>query len=116
MSLSILLVLAAVALFLHGLVHLLGPAVYLKWTEIEGFAYKTTVLSGRWDLGDSAIRLFGLLWVIPAIGFIIAVSRSSRGGSGGDRFSSASHSSRCSSLSWTGALPMLVPSSTPSSC
>lgn len=63
---------AAFFLFAHGLVHLLGTAVYLNHAEIKNFAYKTTVLGGRWELGDFGMRIFGSLWVLPAMGFAVA--------------------------------------------
>ncbi len=34
--------------------------------------YKTTVLFGRWDLGPGSIRLFGLLFLVAAVGFVVA--------------------------------------------
>jgi len=68
-------IIAALVLVLHGLIHLMGTAVYMKLTEIQGFSYKTTLLGGSWDLGENGIRVFGALWVAPAAGFIlIAVS------------------------------------------
>lgn len=62
---------AAAVLILHGLVHLMGTAVYMKIGKVEGLPYKTTLLSGRWDLGESGIRVFGALWVVPALGFML---------------------------------------------
>jgi len=62
---------AAIILVLHGLIHLMGPAVYMKLTEIESFRYKTTLLGGRWNLGGNGIRIFGAIWVLPAVGFIV---------------------------------------------
>jgi hypothetical protein len=68
-------IIAAVILGLHGLIHLMGTAVYMRLTEIGGFSYKTTLLGGRVDLGGNGIRVFGALWILPAIGFItIAVA------------------------------------------
>lgn len=61
----------AVVLGLHGLIHLIGTAVYMKLTEIQGFSYKTTLLGGRWDIGENGIRIFGALWVVPTVGFIV---------------------------------------------
>jgi hypothetical protein len=58
-------------LILHGLIHLMGTTVYMKLGRIEGLPYKTRLLSGRWDLGESGMRLFGALWVLPAIGFVL---------------------------------------------
>ncbi|PQJ26820.1 ABC transporter permease [Salinibacter sp. 10B] len=59
---------AAALLFLHGLVHLLGTAVYLRLAELPEFPYKTTLLNGYWDLGPAGIRIFGILWAGAAIG------------------------------------------------
>jgi hypothetical protein len=67
---SLLRLLIAGVLFLHGIVHLLGTAVYLKLTAIPEFPYKTTLLGGLWDLGPGGIRLFGLLWAVAAAGFL----------------------------------------------
>jgi hypothetical protein len=61
---------AAVILALHGLVHLMGAALYMKLANVQGLTYKTTLLGGRWDLGEAGIAVFGALWVIPAIGFL----------------------------------------------
>ena len=63
---------AAILIGVHGLVHLLGPIVYLRLVEVDGFAFKTTVLNGRVDLGTYGIQAFGLLWPLPAVGFMAA--------------------------------------------
>jgi hypothetical protein len=63
-------VVAAVILIIHGLIHLMGLTVYLRLGDLEGFAYKTTVLGGRVDLGTNGTRVFGALWVVPAIAFV----------------------------------------------
>ena len=68
--LKIIQIVAAIVLVLHGLIHLMGTAVYMKLAELEGFSYKTTLLGGRLDLGEGGIRVFGALWVVPAIGFV----------------------------------------------
>jgi hypothetical protein len=49
----ILIIGAVAVLVLHSLIHLMGTAVYMRLTTIEGFSYKTTLLGGRWDLGTS---------------------------------------------------------------
>jgi hypothetical protein len=61
-----------ILLVIHGLVHLLGPIVYWRLADVEGFAYKTTVLNGVLDLGLRGVQVFGALWLLPAIGFIVA--------------------------------------------
>lgn len=65
-------IILAIIISLHGLIHLMGPAVYMKLTEIQGFSYKTTLIDGRWNLGEKGIRVFGALWIVPALGFILA--------------------------------------------
>ena len=59
-------------LALHGVIHLLGVAAYLKLAEVQTLPYKTTVLDGRWDLGPTGIALFGVLWGVAALGFLYA--------------------------------------------
>jgi hypothetical protein len=68
---KVLITVVAVVLFLHGLIHLMGTASYLKLAKVEGLAYKTTVLGGRWDLGAAGIAAFGVLWGVAALGFLI---------------------------------------------
>ena len=63
---------AVFLLLAHGLIHLIGTVVYLRLGEVKGFAYKTTLLGGRWDLGTSGIGVFGALWAVAAVGFIVA--------------------------------------------
>jgi hypothetical protein len=65
-------IIAAIILALHGLIHLMGAAAYLKLANVQGLPYKTTVLGGRWDLGELGIGIFGVLWAIAAIGFVVA--------------------------------------------
>lgn len=63
---------AALVLAMHGLIHLMGTTVYMKLGELEGMPYKTTLLDGRWDLGDGGIRVFGALWAVAAAAFVAA--------------------------------------------
>jgi len=72
MTSKLLLIAVVALLFIHGAIHLLGTVVYLRLGEIEGFAFKTTVLGGRIDLGESGTRAFGAAWLLPAFGFAIA--------------------------------------------
>ena len=64
--------LAVILLVGHGLVHFLGTAVYLDLIEVAGLSYKTTLLGGAVDLGNTGIRVFGILWSVAAVGFIVA--------------------------------------------
>lgn len=63
---------AAILLVVHGLIHLMGVAAYMRLTEVKGVPYKTTLLGGRWDLGERGIAIFGALWLVPATGFVFA--------------------------------------------
>jgi hypothetical protein len=62
----------AVLMALHGLAHLVGFVGSWRLARLEGMPYKTTVLAGRLDLGDAGIRAVGVLWLLLAIGFLIA--------------------------------------------
>lgn len=59
-------------LVLHGLIHLLGFAVYLRLATIEGLSYGTALLSGKLEVGEAGARIFGLLWLLAAVGFVVA--------------------------------------------
>jgi hypothetical protein len=67
-----LIVVVGVVLAAHGVIHLIGTVAYTGLGHVEGLPYKTTLLGGRWDVGDAGISLFGFLWVLPAIGFVAA--------------------------------------------
>jgi hypothetical protein len=66
-----LIIIAAVVLALHGLIHLMGTVVSLQWAHIEGLHYTTTLLGGCWDVGEGGIRVFGVLWAVAAVGCVI---------------------------------------------
>ena len=70
--LRIMLIVATIVLVLHGLIHLMGTAAYLKLAVIQQLPYKTTVLGGRWDLGAGGIAVYGVLWAVAAVGFVVA--------------------------------------------
>ena len=72
--LKIMLIIASIVLFLHGLIHLMGTVAYMKLAVIQQLPYKTTVLGGRWDLGASGTAVYGALWAVAAIGFIVAAA------------------------------------------
>jgi hypothetical protein len=55
---------------LHGIAHIVG--FLTPWELAQGLPYKTTVLSGHWDLGPRGIRALGLLWLVMAIAFLLA--------------------------------------------
>jgi hypothetical protein len=63
-------IIAIIILVLHGLIHLMGAVTYMQLGTVQGLAYKTTLLNGRWDLGMVGIGIYGALWGVTAIGFI----------------------------------------------
>lgn len=65
-------IIVAILLVLHGLIHLMGTVTYLKLGTVQGLTYKTTLLNGRWDWGEGGIRIYGALWGLAALGFVIA--------------------------------------------
>ena len=64
--------LAAVALALHGVIHLIGFVSPWRIASLDGFAYRTTVLGGAQDVGDAGVRLIGLVWLGLTVGFLTA--------------------------------------------
>lgn len=64
-------IISAIILFFHGIIHLMGTTVYMKLGSLDDFPYKTSILNGRMDLGESGIYIFGVLWALAAIGFVV---------------------------------------------
>ena len=59
-------------LIAHGLVHLLGFVVNWQLASLAEMPYKTTLLAGALDVGATGIRAVGLLWLLGAVGFVVA--------------------------------------------
>lgn len=57
---------------LHGIAHGVGFVVPWRLMEVEETAYSTTLLAGRWDVGDVGIRVVGLLWLATGLAFVVA--------------------------------------------
>ncbi len=64
-------ILAAVA-GIHGLIHLMGFVAYWPLAKIAELPYKTNLLGGRLELGEGGMRLYSVLWLLSALGFVIA--------------------------------------------
>ena len=62
--------LAAGIVIIHGLIHLLGVVAYFPLGEVAGLPYKTTLLDGRWDIGESGMRYFSAFWLAAAVGLM----------------------------------------------
>lgn len=58
-----------VFLLLHGFAHVVGFAVPWRLVREEQLPHKTTILAGRVDVGDTGIRVVGLLWLAAALAF-----------------------------------------------
>jgi len=67
-------IVAAIVLILHGLIHFLGTVTYMKLGTVQGLTYKTTLLGGHWNLGEGGIGVYGALWAVAAIGFIVSAA------------------------------------------
>jgi hypothetical protein len=61
---------AIVIVVLHGLIHLLGFVAYWPLGEIAELPYKTTLLDGRFHLGQTGMRLFSVFWLLAAVGLV----------------------------------------------
>ena len=59
----------ALAMVLHGAAHLVGFAESWQLSATDHAPFKTTVLSGRVDLGMVGIRVGGILWLLAALAF-----------------------------------------------
>jgi len=59
-------------LLAHGVAHLVGFVSSWKLATLAGLPYKTTVFSGRVDVGDGGIRVMGALWLLAALPFLVA--------------------------------------------
>jgi hypothetical protein len=59
-------------LLAHGVAHLVGFVSSWKLATLAELPYKTTVFSGRVDVGDAGIRVMGVLWLLAALAFLVA--------------------------------------------
>ncbi len=56
----------------HGIAHLVGFFAAWRPSAIPELPHKTTVLSGRIDLGEGGIRAVGIIWLLLALAFAAA--------------------------------------------
>jgi len=56
----------------HGLIHLMGFTAYWPLAIIQDLPYKTTLLGGKLDLGGGGMQIFSLLWLLAAVGYLVA--------------------------------------------
>jgi hypothetical protein len=74
---SVLNVVAAGILLVHGLAHL--PGFVGRWKLSARFPYKTTILGGRLDVGDVGAKVVGVLWLMLVIDFAVVAWLAYRG-------------------------------------
>jgi len=58
----------------HGFAHLVGFFVFWRLAEFEEMPYKTTLLAGRIDVGETGIRVVGILWLAAALAFFTCLT------------------------------------------
>lgn len=99
-------IVAGAVLALHGLIHLMGTAVYMKLAPVEGLPYKTALLDGRWEVGETGMWVFGALWGVAALAFVVAALAWWTGWSGwqGLLAATALFSLALTALDWKAAL------------
>jgi hypothetical protein len=56
----------------HGVAYLVGFVSSWQLATLAEVPYKTTVFSGREDVGDAGIRMMGVLWLLAALAFLVA--------------------------------------------
>lgn len=63
-------ILLGIVIAAHGLIHIMGFITQWRIATIEGLDYRATILHGRINLGSTGIRIEGLFWLPPIIGFV----------------------------------------------
>jgi hypothetical protein len=63
-----------VVLLLHGLIHLMGVAVYWRLAELEGLRYPAALLGGALAAPPAAVQALGGLWLAATVGFAAAAA------------------------------------------
>jgi len=69
---KILQIAASAILALHGLVHLLGVASYTMLAPVKQLPYTTAILNRQLELGATGMAVYGALWAVAAIGFLVS--------------------------------------------
>jgi hypothetical protein len=56
----------------HGVIHLIGFVVPWRIATVTGFPYRTSAFGGLADFGGVGVRLVGVVWLVCAVGFVVA--------------------------------------------
>ena len=62
--------LLAALLIAHGIAHMVGFVVPWRLVPNPDLSDRTTVFGGVLDLGETGMKVFGLLWLALAVGFL----------------------------------------------
>lgn len=62
----------AILMGLHGLAHMPGVLSSWRLKEFPDVPYSTTLFRGGLEIGESGRKIAGLLWLLTALGFLIA--------------------------------------------
>lgn len=66
--------LVAFLLVAHGIAHMVGFAVASKLGHFPELPYKTTLLAGTVDIGDTGMRFMAMAWALLAVTFAVAAA------------------------------------------
>jgi hypothetical protein len=58
-------------MFVHGFAHIVGFLISWKLVDDKDSPYKTTILGGKLDLGDTGIRIMGVIWLLLGLSFFM---------------------------------------------
>lgn len=59
----------AVYIFIHGFAHLVGFLSYWKLLKDPNMPFKTTLFMDRIDVGNTGIKIVGLIWLLVAMAY-----------------------------------------------
>jgi hypothetical protein len=58
-------------MFVHGFAHIVGFLISWELVNDKDTPYKTTILAGKFDIGDTGIRLLGICWLLTGVAFFV---------------------------------------------
>lgn len=66
--------LLALLMAVHGIAHGVGFVVTWRLTEFQDMPHDTSLLSGTVDVGETGIRIVGVLWLLTGLVFLVAAA------------------------------------------
>jgi hypothetical protein len=67
-------IVAALVLLVHGVANLVGFVVPWRLATLPEVPYRSTILGGRLEVGDTGVRALGVLWLVAALAFAAAAA------------------------------------------